>query len=110
MIQTALTATFNAVAILAIAYVLLAFSTFIMSRRCKVSPGQLELFDIETKPVGLDMSFDDLLTIGGDRPSLTLQDCTIRQLKAMASLYQVPRFNKLRKESLAPVVLEAIAS
>ncbi|MGB3496511.1 MAG: hypothetical protein WBA57_27535 [Elainellaceae cyanobacterium] len=110
--QDLLTTAFNFVAIASIAYVLLALTGFIMSRRRAVLPGQLELplFEPETAPVNLDDSFDDLLNIGGDRASITLRDCTIRQLKALASLYQVPRFNKLRKDELNPVVMSAIAA
>ena len=111
MIQTALTYLFNAAAILAIAYLFVSFTGFIMSKhRRRVSPGQLSLFDIETAPVDHAEPFDDLLTIEGDSTSITLRDCTIRQLKALASLYQVPKFNTLRKADLNPIVMSAIAA
>ncbi|MEB3360145.1 MAG: Rho termination factor N-terminal domain-containing protein [Synechococcales bacterium] len=161
--QDFLTLTFEAVALLGMAHMILSFGVFLMARRRRISPGQLELFSIESFPdldnlpplpeieaiaaevlelcpscgeainpqdTGLDgrqcqgcwesecaaawweaspIDLDDLLAIPPTPAPVRLEWASIRQLKALASLYQVPRFNRLRKPELVEVLQEAIA-
>ncbi len=123
--QHVLTLAFNTVAIIGFSYTIFAFYEFTGRRPLPLSAPvepctdtddlEPDTSEVVSEPTDDQVDGDDfedledLLGIG-TVPSVTLRDCTIRQLKALGSLYGVHRFSKLRKDELTPAVWGAISA